>query len=207
MEWQYLASMARQDGSSRHSTSAGAPLHSMPLARQQQSDRGESSLRRCDSCWVAIAQMQTPLGRGCGSSRCSDNDCESAEHSSSCGEDAAVTQGCPGSSDDEQCVAEDEAQTRVTASHAAFHQLVAHSTARRPEKERAQHPSFLEWRSEYLSNESLRRAFFGCGHKCTNLQSDGKQCHVNLWGDAQSGLDELRSHRESLTFSLACSLT
>lgn len=56
------------------------------------------------------------------------------------------------------------------------------------------HPSLNDWWEEKLSDESLRTAFFGSGHKCSNLYG-GKPCHANLWGDACTGLEALRSQR------------
>lgn len=63
--------------------------------------------------------------------------------------------------------------------------------AREPRKA---HPSLEEWRAEKLSEASLREAFFGVGHKCTHVV-DGKACHVNLWGDADAGINNLRIQR------------
>lgn len=66
---------------------------------------------------------------------------------------------------------------------------------------RRAHPTFYEWRCEKLTSESLQQAFFGGGHKCVNLHN-GKPCHADLWGDAHTGLEALRSQRalqESLT--------
>ncbi|KAL3905642.1 MAG: hypothetical protein SGPRY_010843, partial [Prymnesium sp.] len=65
-------------------------------------------------------------------------------------------------------------------------------TARKPA---CAHPAFNEWRCEYLSEASLREAFFGCGHTCNNLRNDGAPCHVNLWGDSHTGMIALRRHR------------
>lgn len=62
------------------------------------------------------------------------------------------------------------------------------STSRRPRS------SFKEWVREKLSEESLRQAFFGGGHKCNNLHA-GKPCHVNLWGDVHDGIAQLKHHR------------
>lgn len=59
---------------------------------------------------------------------------------------------------------------------------------------RRSHPSFEEWRAEKLDDASLKEAFFGVGHKCTNLWN-GKGCHVNLWGDAHTGLQALKAQR------------
>lgn len=56
------------------------------------------------------------------------------------------------------------------------------------------HPSFEELRAEKLDDASLKEAFFGAGHKCTNLWN-GKGCHVNLWGDAETGLQALKAQR------------
>lgn len=59
---------------------------------------------------------------------------------------------------------------------------------------RRSHPSFEEWRAEKLDESSLKEAFFGVGHKCINLWN-GKGCHVNLWGDAETGLQALKAQR------------
>lgn len=61
---------------------------------------------------------------------------------------------------------------------------------------RRSHPSFEEWRAEKLDDCSLKEAFFGVGHKCMNLWN-GKGCHVNLWGDAETGLQALKAQRAS----------
>lgn len=63
------------------------------------------------------------------------------------------------------------------------------------QRERKSHPSFAEWRAWKLSEESLRDAFFGMQHTCTN-QWEGKPCHVNLWGDVDNGLQTIKHHRE-----------
>lgn len=63
-----------------------------------------------------------------------------------------------------------------------------------PGTRRSRHPSFEEMRKEKLSEESLQHAFFGSKHNCVNLFK-GKPCHVNLWGDAQTGIEALRHQR------------
>lgn len=53
------------------------------------------------------------------------------------------------------------------------------------------HPTSNEWRAEMLSEESLRDAFFGLSHKCSNLVTDASgrevQCHVGLWAMLRTG--------------------
>lgn len=61
---------------------------------------------------------------------------------------------------------------------------------------RRSHPSFEEWRAEKLAECSLKEVFFGLGHSCTNLWN-GKACHVNLWGDVETGLQALKSQRKT----------
>lgn len=73
------------------------------------------------------------------------------------------------------------------------------------------HPSRDEWRAEKLSEESLRDAFFGLSHKCTNKWVGGAHsrpvaCHVGLWGDAQDGLEALRLQRACMSFATHQSL-
>lgn len=70
----------------------------------------------------------------------------------------------------------------------------AYSGCVRAEKTRKSHPTFDEWRAEKLSVDSLRQTFFGLDHSCTNLVN-GRPCHVNLWGDVDSGIKAMRQQR------------